>query len=153
MLPAERLVRIPDGVDDDQAAALMLKGLTAQMLLRQIYRVRKGDTLLVHAAAGGVGSILVQWAKHLGATVIAVVGSAAKAERARELGADHVLLSGEDWVAQTKAITAESRRRRRLRLGRQGHVHRLARLPASARPDGDVRQRFRTRRRRWRRSS
>ncbi len=105
VLPAERLVRIPDGVNDDQAAALMLKGMTAQMLLRQTYRVRKGNTLLVHAAAGGVGSLLVQWAKHLGATVIAVVSSTAKAERARELGADHVLLSGEDWVGRTKAAT------------------------------------------------
>ena len=105
VLPAERLVRIPEGVDDRQAAALMLKGMTAQMLLRQVYRVRKGNTLLVHAAVGGVGSILVQWAKHLGATVIAVVGSNEKAQRARELGADHVLLSGEDWVAKTKATT------------------------------------------------
>jgi NADPH2:quinone reductase len=105
VLPAERLVRIPAGVDDRQAAALMLKGMTAQMLLRQTYRVRKGNTLLVHAAVGGVGSILVQWAKHLGANVIAVVGSEAKAQRARELGADHVLLASEDWVAQTKALT------------------------------------------------
>jgi NADPH:quinone reductase len=103
VLPAERLVRIPEGLDDNQAAALMLKGMTAQMLLRQTYRVRKSNTLLVHAAVGGVGSILVQWAKHLGATVIAVVGSAAKAERARELGADHIVLSGEDWVARAKA--------------------------------------------------
>ncbi len=106
VLPAERLVRIPAGVDDRQAAALMLKGMTAQMLLRQTYRVRKGNTLLVHAAVGGVGSIVVQWAKHLGATVIAVVGTATKAQRARELGADHVLLSGDDWVAQTKAATS-----------------------------------------------
>jgi NADPH:quinone reductase len=105
VLPAERLVRIPDGVDDRAAAALMLKGLTAQMLLRQVYRVRKGNTLLIHAAVGGVGSILVQWAKHLGAAVIAVVGTTEKAQRARELGADHVLLSGGDWVAQTKAAT------------------------------------------------
>jgi NADPH2:quinone reductase len=105
VLPAERLVRIPDGVDDRQAAALMLKGMTAQMLLRQVYRVRKGNTLLVHAAVGGVGSIVVQWAKHLGATVIAVVGSSEKAQRAHELGADQVLLSGADWVAQTKAAT------------------------------------------------
>jgi NADPH:quinone reductase len=105
VLPAERLVAIPNGVDDRQAAALMLKGMTAQMLLRQVYRVRKGNTLLVHAAVGGVGSILVQWAKHLGATVIAVVGSAEKAERARQLGADHVVLSGDDWVAQAKAAT------------------------------------------------
>jgi len=105
VLPAERLVRIPDGVDDRQAAALMLKGMTAQMLLRQVYRVRKGNTLLVHAAVGGVGSIVVQWAKDLGATIIAVVGSAEKAQRARALGADHALLSGEDWVAQARALT------------------------------------------------
>jgi NADPH:quinone reductase len=77
------------------------------MLLRQTYRVRKGNTLLVHAAAGGVGSILVQWAKYLGAKVIAVVGSDAKAQRVRELGADHVLLSSEDWVAHVKNITAK----------------------------------------------
>jgi NADPH:quinone reductase len=104
-LPAERLVRIPDPVDDRQAAAIMLKGLTAQALLRQTYRVRKGDTLLIHAAAGGVGSIAVQWAKHLGATVIAIVGSQPKANRARELGADHVFLAGEDWVQQAKSVT------------------------------------------------
>jgi NADPH2:quinone reductase len=107
VLPAERLVRIPQSVDDNQAAALMLKGMTAQMLLRQTYRVRKGNVLLVHAAVGGVGSILVQWAKHLGATVIAVVGSTAKAERARELGADHVVLASEDWVAQVKAAAGK----------------------------------------------
>jgi len=106
VMPAARLVRIPDSLDDQQAAAVMLKGLTAQMLLRQTYRVRRGDVLLIHAAAGGVGSILVQWAKHLGAKVIAVVGSDAKAARARELGADHAVLDGEDWVAATKAATA-----------------------------------------------
>jgi NADPH:quinone reductase len=106
VLPADRLVRIPDAVDDRQAAALMLKGLTAQMLLRQTYRVRRGDTLLIHAAAGGVGSITVQWAKHLGATVIGIVGSQAKAERVRELGADRVLLMSEDWAAQVKTLTA-----------------------------------------------
>jgi NADPH:quinone reductase len=106
VLPADRLVQIPDSVDDRQAAALMLKGLTVQMLLRQIHRVRKGDTLLITAAAGGVGSIAVQWAKHLGATVIAIVGSDAKAARARELGADHVMLTSDDWVAQVKTVTA-----------------------------------------------
>lgn len=105
VMPADGLVTIPDSIEDETAAASMLKGLTAQMLLRQVYRVRKGDVLLVHAAAGGVGSILVQWARHLGATVVAVVGSAAKAERVRELGAQHVLLTDEDWVAQAKAIT------------------------------------------------
>jgi len=103
--PADRLVKIPQALDDRVAAAATLKGLTAQALLRQVYRVRKGDALLIHAAAGGVGSILVQWARHLGATVIAVVGSAAKADLVRELGAQHALLSGDDWVAQAKAIT------------------------------------------------
>jgi NADPH2:quinone reductase len=106
VMPSARLVRIPDSLDDSQAAAVMLKGLTAQMLLRQTYRVRRGDVLLIHAAAGGVGSILVQWAKHLGAKVIAVVGSDAKAALVRELGADQVMLDGEDWVAATKAATA-----------------------------------------------
>lgn len=105
LVPADRLVKIPDEVDDRTAAAAMLKGLTTQMLLRQVYRVRRGDSLLVHAAAGGVGSILVQWARHLGAVVIAVVGSAAKAEVARSLGAQHTLLTDDDWVAQAKAIT------------------------------------------------
>jgi NADPH2:quinone reductase len=105
VMPADRLVKIPDAIDDRTAAAAMLKGLTAQMLLRQTYRVRKGDAVLIHAAAGGVGSIAVQWARHLGATVIAIVGSAAKADMVSELGAQHVLLSDDDWVAQARAIT------------------------------------------------
>jgi NADPH2:quinone reductase len=105
VMPAERLVRIPDGIEDSQAAAMMLKGLTAQALLRQVYRVRKTDVVLIHAAAGGVGSILVQWARHIGATVIAIVGSEAKAALARGMRADHVLLSSDDWVAQVKSLT------------------------------------------------
>lgn len=84
---------------------MTLKGLTARALLRQVHRVRKSDVLLVHAAAGGVGSILVQWAKHLGATVIAIVGSREKATIARDLGADHALLSDAAWVEQVKALT------------------------------------------------
>ncbi|MBS0395018.1 MAG: alcohol dehydrogenase catalytic domain-containing protein, partial [Proteobacteria bacterium] len=83
-VPAERLVRLPPGISDEQAAGMMLKGLTAHYLLRRTYRVKKGDTVLVHAAAGGVGLILVQWARHLGARVLAVVGSDAKAALARE---------------------------------------------------------------------
>ena len=83
-VPAERLVKVPKGISDEQAAALMLKGLTAQFLIRRTYRVARGDTILVHAAAGGVGLILCQWAKALGATVIGVVGSEAKAEIAQE---------------------------------------------------------------------
>lgn len=102
--PAARLVRLPDEIDDRHAAAMMLKGLTAQFLLRRAYRVRKGEFVLVHAAAGGVGSILVQWAKHLGAKVIAVVGSPSKVDLARGHGADHVLLGEEDWPARVKRI-------------------------------------------------
>lgn len=106
VMPADRLVQLPDGVADPTAAAMMLKGLTAQALLRQVHRVRKGETILIHAAAGGVGLIALQWAKHLGATVIAVVGSEAKAALAREHRADHVVLGHEDLVAQVKSFTA-----------------------------------------------
>ncbi len=105
VLAADRLVRLPDGIDDRQAAAIMLKGLTAQFLLRRTYRVRKSDIVVIHAAAGGVGSIAVQWAKHLGAVVIAIVGSEAKADLVRGYGADHALLTSDDWLAQVKAIT------------------------------------------------
>ena len=105
-VPAERLVKIPAGVSDEQAAALMLKGLTAHFLIRRTYKVQKGDAILVHAAAGGVGSILVQWAKALGARVIGVVGSEAKAEVAKKLGCRQVLISGRDeLVAGVKAAT------------------------------------------------
>jgi NADPH2:quinone reductase len=97
-VPAERLVKVPKGVSDEQAAALMLKGLTAHYLLRRTYRVAKGDTILVHAAAGGVGLILCQWAKALGAKVIGVVGSDAKAELARKYGCKLVLISGRDEI-------------------------------------------------------
>ena len=107
VMPVARLVRLPDMIEDHQAAAMMLKGLTAQALLRQIHRVRRSDTVLIHAAAGGVGLIAVQWAKHLGATVIAVVGSESKAAIVREHQADHVLLTQDDWVAQVKSITRD----------------------------------------------
>jgi NADPH2:quinone reductase len=105
-VPAERVVKIPKGISDEQAAALMLKGLTAQYLLRRTYRVASGDPILVHAAAGGVGLILCQWAKALGAKVIGVVGSEAKAELARKHGCKHVLISGRDeLVPSVKALT------------------------------------------------
>jgi len=105
-VPAERVVKLPPGISDEQAAALMLKGLTAQYLIRRTYKVARGDTLLVHAAAGGVGLILCQWAKALGATVIGVVGSEAKAEIARRHGCKHVLISGRDeLVASVKKLT------------------------------------------------
>lgn len=104
--PAERLVKIPAGIDDRTAAAMMLKGLTAQYLLRRTYRVKKGDTILMHAAAGGVGQILCQWARALGATVIGTVGSDEKAALAKKAGCKHVIVtSREKFVEQVKAIT------------------------------------------------
>jgi NADPH2:quinone reductase len=104
--PADRMVRIPAGIDDRTAAAMMLKGLTAQYLCRRTYRVKKGDTVLVHAAAGGVGQILSQWCKALGATVIGTVGSDAKAALAKKAGCKHVIVtSSENFVDRVKQIT------------------------------------------------
>ena len=104
--PADRLVKLPAGIEDRTAAAMMLKGLTAQYLLRRTYRVKKGDTILMHAAAGGVGQILCQWAKALGATVIGTVGSDEKAALAKKAGCKHVIvLSREKFPERVKAIT------------------------------------------------
>jgi len=106
VIPAHRLVPIPDGVDDRTAAAMMLKGMTARYLLRRTYPVKAGDTVLFHAAAGGVGLIACQWARHLGATVIGTVSSDAKAELAHAHGCDHVLVHGrDDLVARTRELT------------------------------------------------
>jgi len=106
MRPAERLVKIPAGIDDKTAAAMMLKGLTAQYLIRRTYRVKKGDTILMHAAAGGVGQILCQWAKHLGATVIGTVGSDEKAALAKKAGCRHVIVTSREKVSErVKEIT------------------------------------------------
>lgn len=106
LVEADRLVKVPDGVQDETAAAMMLKGLTAQYLLRRTFHVKPGDTILFHAAAGGVGLIACQWAKHLGCTVIGTVGSEEKAELARENGCDHVIeYRREDFVARVKEIT------------------------------------------------
>jgi NADPH2:quinone reductase len=106
LIPADRLVVLPDGISDEQAAAMMLKGMTAQYLLRRTYRVQGGQTILFHAAAGGVGSIACQWARHLGATVIGTVGSEAKAELARANGCAHVIrYDREDVVARVREIT------------------------------------------------
>ena len=106
VVDAARLVRLPDGITDQQAAAMMLKGCTAQYLLRRIYPVKAGDTILLHAAAGGVGLIACQWAKHLGATVIGTVGSDDKAELARAHGCDHpIVYTRENVVERVKALT------------------------------------------------
>jgi NADPH2:quinone reductase len=104
--PIDRLVKIPAGIDDKVAAAIMLKGMTAWFLVRRTYKVKKGDTVLVHAAAGGVGQILCQWAKYLGATVIGTVGSDDKAVLAKKAGCKHVIVtSKEKFVERVKAIT------------------------------------------------
>ncbi len=106
IVDAAGVVHVPEGVADETAAAMMLKGLTAQYLLRRTYRVKPGDTILFHAAAGGVGLIATQWAKHLGATVIGTVGSEDKAKIAREFGCDHVILyRDEDFPARVREIT------------------------------------------------
>jgi NADPH2:quinone reductase len=104
-VPASCLIPLPAGVSDHQAAALLLKGLTASLVINRIYRPKPGDTILVHAAASGVGILLCQWAKHLGATVIGTVGSAEKATLVREHGCGHTILYREtDFVAAVKAI-------------------------------------------------
>ena len=106
LLPALLALRLPDGVSDEAAASLTIKGFTACMLLCKVHAVRAGETLLIHAAAGGVGQPLVRWAKHLGATVIATVGSEEKAQIARECGADHVILyRRENFVDRVARIT------------------------------------------------
>ncbi|MCK6412825.1 MAG: quinone oxidoreductase [Azonexus sp.] len=105
-LPAHRLLRLPEEIFFDTAAAMMLQGLTAAYLLRRTYRVQPGDAVLIHAAAGGVGLIACQWARALGATVIGTVGSPAKAELARAHGCQHVIdYSREDFAARVRDIT------------------------------------------------
>jgi NADPH2:quinone reductase len=106
LIDADRLVKLPEGVTTEQAGAMMLQGMTAWMLLRQVYRVQSGDTILIHAAAGGVGLIVCQWAKALGATVIGTVGSDEKAELARAHGCDHpIVYTQQDFQAEVERIT------------------------------------------------
>src|SRR5947208_16611519 len=106
LVPAERLVRLPASISDEQAAAMMLKGRTAQYLLRRTYRVKSGDTILFHAAAGGVGLIACQWLKALGATVIGTAGSEEKCARAKAHGAHHCIdYRKENFVERVKALT------------------------------------------------
>jgi len=104
-MPAARLVQLPASVSDQQAAAMMVKGMTASLIVHRVYRPRPGDVVLIHAAASGVGMILAQWAKHLGATVIGTVGSKEKAGIAAAHGCDHTILYREaDFVAATRKI-------------------------------------------------
>jgi len=105
-MPADRLVRLPEALSFEQGAAMMLQGLTAQYLLRRTYRVQPGDTILIHAAAGGVGLLMCQWAKALGATVIGTVSSDAKAELAAAHGCDHpVVYTRESFLERVKQLT------------------------------------------------
>ena len=143
VLPADVLVPIPDGMTDRVAAAVMLKGMTAQYLIRRTYPVKAGETVLFHAAAGGVGLIACQWLKALGATVIGTVGSDEKAALARAHGCDHVIVSTrEDFAARVREITGgagvpvvyDS-------VGKDTFLG-VARLPAAARPDGQLRERL-----------
>jgi NADPH:quinone reductase len=107
LIDAERVVKLPDEISSEQAAGMMLQGMTAQMLLRSVFPVHEGDMILVHAAAGGVGLIMCQWAAALGATVIGTVGTEDKAELARAHGCAHpILYSKQDFVSQVQAITA-----------------------------------------------
>ena len=106
LIDADRLVKLPDEIAFDQAAAMMLQGLTAHMLLRSVYKVKPGDTILIHAAAGGVGLIVCQWASALGATVIGTVGSDEKAELARTHGCHHpIVYTRQDFTAEVERIT------------------------------------------------
>lgn len=106
LFPAERAVKIPDGITDEQAAAMMLRGLTVWYLLYEIRAIKAGETVLCHAAAGGIGLMLAQWAKHLGINVIGTVGSEEKAKLAKAAGCTHTILyKTEDWVAKVKELT------------------------------------------------
>lgn len=105
-IPAERAVRVPQGVSDQQAAAVLLQGMTAHYLVKSTYPLKKGETALIHAAAGGTGLLLVQMAKHIGARVIATTGTEEKAKLAREAGADDVIVyTRQDFEAETKRLT------------------------------------------------
>ena len=104
-IAADRLVKLPDAIDFKTAAAMMLQGMTAQYLLRRTHAVKAGEAIVVHAAAGGVGLIMCQWAKSLGATVIGVVSTQQKAELARQNGADHAIVGHADLPAEVKRIT------------------------------------------------
>ena len=105
VIAADRLVKLPDAIDFKTGAAMMLQGMTAQYLLRRTYPVKSGETILVHAAAGGVGLILCQWAKHLGVTVIGVVSTPEKSDLAKAHGAAHVIIGHQDLAAEVKRLT------------------------------------------------
>ena len=125
VMPADRLVKLPDGISDRVAATLMLKGLTVQYLFRQTYKLKAGDTILFHAAAGGVGLIACQWARALGVTMIGTVGSDEKAALAKANGCAHTIVyTRENFVERVEGADRRQGRAGRLRRRRQGHVSR-----------------------------
>ena len=143
-MPADVLIPVPDGVSDRTASTLMMKGMTAQYLFRQVYPLKGGETILYHAAAGGVGSVACQWARAIGVTMIGTVSTDEKAEVAASewLRAHHRHLARRHRQARAR----DHRRQGRsggLRLGRQGHGDGLARQPAGARHAGQQRHKFR----------
>jgi len=105
VVPVDRLVKLPPSISDGQAAGMLLRGLTAWFLVRRTYALKRGDTVLLHAAAGGVGLLVSQWARHLGARVIGVVSTPEKARLARSHGCSQVLLTSDDWVRQVRKLT------------------------------------------------
>jgi Alcohol dehydrogenase GroES-like domain/Zinc-binding dehydrogenase len=134
--PAARLIPLPPDIDERTAASMMIRGMTARSLLKDTYKVQRGDTIVIHAAAGGVGLIMCQWAKHLGATVIGTVSSDEKAKVARAHGCDHAIVyTREDFAERVREITNGEGVFRG-----QGDVRGLAALPAPARRDGLLRR-------------
>ena len=135
VMPADRLVPVPDGISDQQGAAMMLKGMTAWYLIRRTH-VKPGETILIHAAAGGVGLIVCQWAKHLGATVIGTVGDDEKAALAKANGCDHPINYRRRISSPASTRSPAARSAGGLRFGRQGHVLQIAGLRRAARVAG-----------------
>ena len=143
-VPAARAVKLPDGIDERTAAAMMIRGMTARYLLHDTYPVKPGDAILVHAAAGGVGLILCQWAKYLGATVIGTVSSDDKADVARAHGCDHpIVYTREDFAARVREITNGEGVAAVYDFGRADHVRRLAAQSAPAWRAGVLRRSLR----------
>ena len=143
-MPADVLIPLPDGVSDRAASTLMMKGMTAQYLFRQVYPLKGGETILYHAAAGGVGLIACQWARAIGVTMIGTVSTDEKAAIARANGCTHTIVTWREDIA--KRVRETHRRQGRaggLRLRRQGHPDGLARQPAAARHAGQQRHHLR----------
>lgn len=146
VMPASHLIKLPDGIGFETAAAMTMRGLTSAYLLRRIHPLKAGDTVLLHAAAGGVGLIVSQWARLLGVTVIGTVSSEEKAELARAHGCEHIIHYRRENVAErVRELTDGSRRAGRLRQCRQGHLSRLAGLVVAARTAGLLRHGLRSR--------